>query len=1422
MTATAGATEVAAMRDAAMQKDLASSKAKARSVSRFSSSGGVEISMQNNLQPGNLLQATAKPRKGKSFKAAPKAIGSADVPAQAIQMTYNLEGYQYSNSAQVSISNDSIYLKNFFGYDTTIKGKIDLTTGLFELEQQLLYKHPTYGNVDFMACDIEGNVFVPGGKVPGKVENGTVTIGEWVALIMEGEYKNYSIGFGLHLKSDFRKPNATMTSVALDTDSTTVTESYNILAEKVGNNAIDIYNLAETGAKVTIYTRSDKSCELRPVQLFSNSYGSFFCYPADWNAGMIYPQRSIKGTTEGKKLNLGNWAIYTSSGKYYYGRYKSSEIAVDFDITYPPAQTAAWSGTGTEADPYLITSAADLFALSEQVNSAEIPEGEKNALAFKGKYFKQTNAINLKGYLFDPIGGNDDHQRFAGIYDGGKKAISGLTVNTGTRGYAGLFGAVDTVGVIKNVTLSSPNVTMSGYYYAGAVAAYCQGKVENCQVTNGNITGHLIVGGVCGSAGDASDLSFTGNVTGTSNVGGVIGNTRFPSTRLSATNTTVTVYGGNDSYSGGGVTGYLTASSLNGPTTGSLSDSYFSGKVVTMRGGIYAGGISGISTGAPISRCFTIGEIVAEGTTSQSAIGGIVGAIERCVISDCFFGGNMEVSSSWGGSIAGYSINAMGSDGSIGHSEIRNCIVTGHSRSLSTQSYAPYLGWFDTRTYGEAPTIINCHVDASLYPRSSSAADFTQLSDMISGTAFEGYDAAVWNFTKGFYPYLKTITDNTAMKVARAPMIFEGTDNVENVSANFTLPTANSVKWQVEKDGKAGTEGYGLFITGTNPSIGQLNGAIATDTIIAGNGNIRKWMIVRLAPASMFEGDGTEENPYKISTKADLIRLSEATTKNLLTFDGAHFLVTNDMYVEGDKAFLRIKNCSSSTYKFGGILDGGNHTLHGIKLIFITLDADRKITGEKPTYRGFIGRMKAGAAVKNLRMGEDCEFAFYSNSGVFVAENYGEIINCRNYAPMKAYAGTSGGICGYNRGVVKDCFNAGKVTAGFHYVGGIASYNYGLLENSQNSGEVTIEDLSANYDKSKYDGVGGIVLANFGKINNCLNTGYIHAEKTVGGLVGWFNTTNVDYMIQSSLNLGLIKENTNNFRGEIVGHLYKEKPIENCYWDSQLSLEKAAQGADKAGAKGLTTAELTSGKALEGFNADYWDYKAGRYPMLKSFLDEPIAVAAAEAVVDFGDSENRATIKNDSQLAAAGGMTWSVKGDTTAFNVNGTTLELHAYKALADTLVVNKGKFTKEIPLTATPDSLSAPEIEITAGSAGKFIVTFTHESEGVSFYYTLDGSNPTMESASTQKPIEVGVPEGKSIVVNAIAFHRNFFTSPVASKTISHTSGIDDIDAEDIESVMYVNAEGLTSDKPFEGINIVVVSKKDGSRSISKLHYRE
>lgn len=1405
--------------DAAAAKD---SQTRQRMASATSATMRANASAAASARAVTLSEIPLKPGKTSktSLRVPKKTVTAADIPVNALQLTYNATSFQLANEATVTLEGDSIYIHNFFGWGTTVKAKVDLQTGQFEIHPQPVYMHPEYGEVDIMACDIAQNVFISDGIVPGAISNGTVEIGEWVAIIIAGEMKNYSIGYGMHKNSVFNSSNATMTSTVLNTDTagvtTTTSETIRLYVEQPGTNGLRIYNLAGTGGKVETYLCSDSTFSMAPQQLMNNSYGAFFCYPADWENNVYYPSRDITGAASASELHFGNWGIYTNNGKYYYRRYANTTLTVPFALQFPP-HADQWAGSGTAEDPYQIATVADLFALSEAVNRVNIPNGERRVNVFEGKYFKQTKAINMKGYQFPPIGGSDDMRRFAGTYDGDNKAISNLSVHTGSKGYAALFGAVDTVGTIKNVSLSSPDISCEGYYYAAGVVAYSMGHTENCKVTNGKIRGWLIAGGVCGSSGPANNLTFTGSVEGASNIGGVIGNMRYPATNLSATSATVVGYGGAESYSVGGVIGYMTSSSLNTYTGGYIENCYFSGTVTMNRYAMFAGGIAGCSVEADIRRCFVVGEINTTSTVSQTAAGGIVGAIQGMKLEDCHFAGNMEVPGQWTSPLAGYAINIKLA-GHPENSEITNCFITGHSRSTSAYAYTPYLGWFDTRTAGVAPIITNCRIDASLHPRQSNAASgFTPLAEMISGTPWEGFSTDVWTFEKDYYPTIKTIPANSVANVAKAPMYFANADNVENCAVDFTVPTANSVKWQVMLNGKLGTEGRGIIISAANV---HLNGSVATDTIYAVNGQIKKWFTLKTAPAGMFDGDGTPESPFLIKTKADLMRLSEATTVTQLTFDGSHFLITNDIDLELDTAFLGICNCASSTYKFGGVLDGGNHTLHGVRIVIPTLDDTGKIIDGKTSTRGFIGRLKQGGVVKNLRFAPDCVFEFYSSSGAFVGENTGgEIINCRNYATVKAHAGTSGGIVGYNRapGRVVNCYNAGNVIGGFHYVGGIASYNYGVMEGCQNDGRISTELINTVYTASQLSGAGGLVLANFGQMYDCLNTGEVYSVKYSGGLEGWHNTADKETSIRGCLNIGKVICDDAATIGQITGHQYKVPIVTGTYWDAQTSsYPDAADGGALEGAMGVKTGFLVSGDSIPGFGTA-WSFAQGRYPYLAMFDDEPLAKAASVAVVDFAASEHHLVVKNDATLAQHQGLVWSLNA-ASPFKVNGGVLEMTAGEMLTDTLVATMGSFVRRIALQAAPDTLAAPgltyEIMYTDN---EYKLHFTHDVPGVVYYYTLDGSSPTPDNQSAQlSQGESLVQIPKKALVKAVAYHRNYYLSPESSVLIN-TGSISGLESDDIISIIYISTSGVRSLAPWHGVNLVVTTYADGQQIIEK-----
>lgn len=182
---------------------------------------------------------------------------------------------------------------------------------------------------------------------------------------------------------------------------------------------------------------------------------------------------------------------------------------------------------------------------------------------------------------------------------------------------------------IKNVKMTNPKV-IDEYMYAGTVAAYCQGTLENITVTNGDVTSIHCAGGVAGCSGPASNVSFTGNVKGESQIGGVFGVLRWPGKNLVATNTTVTGTSKQETASVGGVVGFL-----GHECGGKLTDSYFSGDVVPIYNGQYAGLVAGVSSEGIFERCFGIGTIhQPTNGVSASGLGGVVKGTDAFTVKD--------------------------------------------------------------------------------------------------------------------------------------------------------------------------------------------------------------------------------------------------------------------------------------------------------------------------------------------------------------------------------------------------------------------------------------------------------------------------------------------------------------------------------------------------------------------------------------------------------------------------------------------------------------------------------------------------------------------------------------------------------------------------------------------------------------------
>ena len=153
-------------------------------------------------------------------------------------------------------------------------------------------------------------------------------------------------------------------------------------------------------------------------------------------------------------------------------------------------------GTGTQGDPWLIASQADLSALAEFLNSGNAEQFDADDAGVgncHGYYFKQTADIDLTGVTWEPIGYSGGYY-FAGNYDGGGHSITNA-VSTGKvdpEGFAtaGIFGWV-AFGSVENLHVKNANFVATGqnkYSYVGGIAGVCYGStIENCSVENSSL-----------------------------------------------------------------------------------------------------------------------------------------------------------------------------------------------------------------------------------------------------------------------------------------------------------------------------------------------------------------------------------------------------------------------------------------------------------------------------------------------------------------------------------------------------------------------------------------------------------------------------------------------------------------------------------------------------------------------------------------------------------------------------------------------------------------------------------------------------------------------------------------------------------------------------------------------------------------------
>ncbi len=846
-----------------------------------------------------------------------------------------------------------------------------------------------------------------------------------------------------------------------------------------------------------------------------------------------------------------------------------------------------WEGNGTKDSPFLISSAEELAGLARRTNEGKIQSGmyfrqtEDIVLNDGGDLFCDDIAGKND---WTPIGESYSNS-FRGSYDGGGHTVSGLYIR-GDLEYAGLFGRVDggtvsNVGMVKSYVYNSGNYTggVAGYvYYGGTVSncynkgtvtgkyaggvvgsvewygtvsgcynegtvtgsdatggvagyVYYDGTVSGCY-NEGTVTGNGSTGGVAGKVdGTVSDCYNTGTVTGDLYAGGVVGSVERYGTVSDCYNEGTVTGSGNNSYTGGVVgsgsatdcynTGNVTGGRFTGGVAGygSATDCCNEGPVT---GGSYAGGVVGYGSAAD---CRNIGPVIGwdvggvvgsgsatdcynEGTVTGHYAGGVAGSVYNAgTVSNCYNTGTVTGDLYTGG-VAGSVENS---------STISNCYNTGDVTGSGEDSY----------TGGVAGSVLQSSTVSNCYYLSGCAENGnehgTALSDaqMRKKGSFKDWDFnKIWEngYDAGSpYPTLRSLGSKEYYYSVR---FFDGEtcirEELLKSEAEFTLPSPEKEGldfgyWRNEetryyvKDPFVPTDDidFQAVWTTRNTSGTVWDGSVDTE----------------------WEGNGTKESPFLISSAGELAGLAQQTNKGRIQ-SGTYFRQTEDIVLnDGGDLFcddIAGKNewtpIGNDRYTFDGSYDGDGHTVSGLY-----------IRGNM-RYAGLFGRVD-GETVSNVGIAESYVYNSGSYTGSVAGDvSYGIINNCYNTGTVIGSGdyNCTGGVAGsVYKGTVSGCYNTGAVTGNgyYNYTGGVAGYfDDGTVSNCRNEGTVTGDlytggvagyadgdstvsncrnegTVTGNGQYAYTGGVAGYVCES-STVSDCYNEGAVIGNGDTGGVVG--------------------------------------------------------------------------------------------------------------------------------------------------------------------------------------------------------------------------------------------------------------------------------------------------------------------------------
>ncbi len=725
----------------------------------------------------------------------------------------------------------------------------------------------------------------------------------------------------------------------------------------------------------------------------------------------------LKGTTLSTQgyyasINGGNEIVLNENGEFGNDTLFYASASDKYVRYYRIMKVAPipYEGGGVAENPYLIKTKADLVLLSQLTT-------EKKQL-FPETYFKLANDIDLEydeAFLGICANFDDAHNYFAGTLDGDGHYIHKMKfhpVEWKTVGTETSWGTLNT-SACKAYKGLVGRLSADGVVKNVNIAADCDLKYF---ATSGAVVGYNsglvencrnyadVLGYSCWIGGIVGQNLKDGKIRGCYNEGHIVG-------------------------------GYAQTGGIAGATYSIIENSMNVGRIEIRQLATNfanqlqsAGGISGSSSaGGKYVNCVNAGTVTAQ--------------IKRA------------------GGIVGYWGTVTSTTSSYYRNDMINCVNYGTVMSADAATNGALAGG-DSQSDSKDISgnywdvqILDILADANAVHEGMTGVETSVLT---SGKALEGFDTSLWQFEAGKYPVLKAFANEERVKEAcAAKLLVPAGVTVKNLTADATVENATPALAQGTKFVLAGNVVKGI------PSTEE----VVRDTLTITNGNFVKLIALSAMPVNPLQGEGTAENPYRITTPQEWNALASYMSKTANNLQGEYVAVMNDIdFTDVAEGITPLGN--DGVTPFDGNLDGKGFVVKGYSY-------KTKVEGEGALF----GTIGAEGVVSNLT-------------------SAGTITGGLGGAKGTTKLGHVAGVVGKLYGTLNKVMNAGKVTGIATHTAGVAGYVYpgAVLNEVKNSGEIT---SSATY----VAGIAGIVNEN-AELNKCENNAKISSSVAAGFAAG--------------------------------------------------------------------------------------------------------------------------------------------------------------------------------------------------------------------------------------------------------------------------------------------------------------------------------